>query len=109
MRPLVAGLAALVLASAPAHAQRRQITLEGSFVRGALGFARGVRPRLLAGVEVGFGIPELDRTFVPEQDALGGPDFNEILQVGTLVRQDGGGGTEPVHRAIHDRAVGSSL
>jgi hypothetical protein len=77
---------ALFVFAAPVLGQQRQFTVEGSFVRGALAYAREVRPRLLAGVEVGFGLPELDRTFVPEQDSLGGPDFDEYLHVSTLLR-----------------------
>ena len=86
MRPLSCAAALLLLCSSPALAQGHEATLEGSFVRGAVGYARDVRPDVMAGIEVGFGFPQLDRTLRPEQNDQGGPDFEEYLHVGLFVR-----------------------
>jgi hypothetical protein len=89
LRRIMLGLAAatsLLFFSGPVNAQQNEVALEASFVRGALSYAREVRPNLRAGIELGFGFPQLDRTFVPEQDSLGSPDFEEYLHVGAFLR-----------------------
>jgi hypothetical protein len=82
----LAALASLLFFSAPVSAQENEIALEASFIRGALSYARTVRPGLRAGIELGFGFPQLDITMVPEQDSLGGPDFEEYLHVAAFLR-----------------------
>ena len=63
-----------------------EVTVEGSFTRGAVGYARASSSRVFIGVEVGFGFPQLDRTLLPAQDTLGQPDFEEYLHVAPFVR-----------------------
>ena len=86
MRQLVCAAALLLLCTAPALAQRHEATLEGSFVRGAVGYAREVRPDVRAGIEIGFGFPQLDQTLRPEQDDQWGSNFEEYLHVALLLR-----------------------
>ena len=74
--------------------QRNEVTLEGSFTRGAAGYARARSAGLYIGLEIGFGFPQIDRTLVPEQDSLGSPDFEEYLHVGPFVRYKAGGNFE---------------
>lgn len=76
----------LVLSAAPTAAQRHSATIEGSFVRGAAGYARQVGERVHIGVELGFGFPQLDRTLAPAQDSTGEPDFAEYLHLALFVR-----------------------
>lgn len=71
----------------PARAQNREVTLEASVLRGALGYARHVSPTTLLGVELGLGFPQFDRTLEPPGDeATGTPDFEEFLHLAALVR-----------------------
>ncbi len=86
MKLAIFAFSLLLLSAQASFAQRNELTLEASFVRGALGYARAVRPGLRAGFELGFGFPQLDRTFVPEQDSLGSPDFEEYLHIGAFLR-----------------------
>ena len=79
-------LATLLLAAPLAAQQRNEVTIEGSFVRGAAGYARATSARVLVGIEVGFGFPQIDRTLAPEQDSVGSPDFEEYLHVAPFVR-----------------------
>ena len=79
-------LLALVWAGSAQAQQRNQTTVEASIMRGALGYARQVDARLYAGVEIGFGFPQLDRTLVPEQNESGEPDFREYLHLGVVLR-----------------------
>lgn len=86
-RPLVLAVAVIGLtAPADASAQRSQATLEASVIRGALGYAWRFADQAHIGVEVGFGFPQIDRTFVPAQDDTGGPDFEEYLHVALFAR-----------------------
>lgn len=75
-----------LLAAAPAAAQRHEVTLEASVIRGAVGYARQVAPRVLVGGEAGFGFPQIDRTLSPEVDDSGNPDFEEYLHLAGFVR-----------------------
>jgi hypothetical protein len=81
---------AIALASSlttPLLAQRNEVTLEASVVRGALGYARHASPKVLFGFEVGFGFPQFDRTLSPKQDPdTGSPDFEEYLHIAPFVR-----------------------
>ncbi len=86
-RSIICGwLLGLLLAVPLAAQQRNEVTLEGSLVRGALGYARASSARLLLGVEIGFGFPQIDRTLVPAQDTLGSPVFEEYLHVAPFIR-----------------------
>lgn len=78
--------AAMLTAAAPLSAQSNQVTIEASVIRGAIGYARAIGDRVHAGVELGFGFPQIDRTLIPEQDEFGGPDFEEYLHAALLVR-----------------------
>jgi hypothetical protein len=87
MRSTICGLLLGLVIATPLAAQRRnEVTLEGSFVRGALGYARASSAHLFIGLEIGFGFPQFDRTLVPEQDTLGSPDFEEYLHVAPFIR-----------------------
>lgn len=80
-------MAVVLLAVArPADAQRNQVTIDASVIRGTVGYARAIRPTTYAGVEIGFGFPQIDRTFHPSQDSMGSPDLEEYLHVGVFVR-----------------------
>lgn len=80
-------MAACMLAvGTPAAAQRNQVTIDASVIRGTVGYARAIKPKAYAGIEIGFGFPQIDRTFHPSQDATDGPDFEEYLHVGIFVR-----------------------
>ena len=74
-------LALLVFTTADLAAQRRQIFLEFNPVHGTIGYGWAVSPTRFAGVEVGFGFPQLDRTLVPSDD-----DFLDIAHVGAFLR-----------------------
>ena len=76
----------LAVTATPLAAQRNEVTIEGSIVRGAVGYARASSARLYLGIEAGFGFPQLDRTLVPEQDSVGSPDFEEYLHVAPFIR-----------------------
>jgi hypothetical protein len=79
-------LLALVVPAPLVAQQRHELTVEGSFVRGTLGYARARTDRIFIGVEAGFGFPQIDRTLVPAQDTLGSPDFEEYLHIAPFVR-----------------------
>jgi hypothetical protein len=83
-----AAIAALMLLpSTPVAAQRQEVTLEASVLRGAVGYARHTAPRTLIGIEIGFGFPQIDRTLTPRKDdETGEPDFEEYLHIGLFVR-----------------------
>ena len=86
-RSTIYGLVLALVVTAPLAAQQRhELTLEGSFVRGTLGYAWARTDRIFIGVEAGFGFPQIDRTLVPEQDSLGAPDFEEYLHIAPFVR-----------------------
>jgi hypothetical protein len=87
MKNLGISLLLTALAATPLAAQRNELTLEASFVRGTLGYARHTSPSVLFGIELGFGFPQLDRTLSPEQDPdTGSPDFEEYLHIAPFVR-----------------------
>lgn len=87
IRVMLASALALALAHTPVFAQRNEVTLEAAVVRGALGYARHTSARLLLGVEVGFGFPQIDITLAPEGDSIAGdPEFEEYLHVAVFAR-----------------------
>ena len=76
-----------LLSASPGLAQRsNQLTVEASVFRGALGYARQVAPALHAGVELGFGFPQIDRTLHPDSVGDLEPEFEEYLHVALLLR-----------------------
>lgn len=79
-------LTLLLLVSSPLPAQRNQVTVEASVLRGTLGYARRLAPSAYAGVEAGFGFPQLDRTLRPAESSEFDPDFQEYLHLGVFVR-----------------------
>jgi hypothetical protein len=76
----------LLAIATPAAAQRNQVTIDASVIRGTVGYARAIKPKTYAGIEIGFGFPQIDRTFSPSPDSTGSPDFEEYLHVGVFVR-----------------------
>ena len=86
IRSITRGFLLGIVFTTPLAAQRNEVTVEGSFTRGAVGYARASSAKLYIGVEVGFGFPQLDRTLVPEQDTLGQPDFEEYLHIAPFIR-----------------------
>jgi hypothetical protein len=63
-------LLALALMAAPARAQGRELALEANPFHGTISYGWSAGPDRFVGVEVGIGVPQLDRTFVPADDAL---------------------------------------
>ena len=70
----------------PLAAQRNEVTIEGSVVRGTVGYARAGSARIYLGIELGFGFPQIDRTLAPAPDSVGSPDFEEYLHVAPFIR-----------------------
>lgn len=71
----------LLLTTADLAAQRRQVFLEFNPVHGTIGYGWALSPTRFAGVEVGFGFPQLDRTLVPSDES-----FLDIAHVGAFLR-----------------------
>lgn len=87
MKKLGTSLLFVIAAATPLVAQRNEVALEASFVRGALGYARHQSPSVLLGIEIGFGFPQLDQTLSPAQGPNDeGPDFEEYLHIAPFVR-----------------------
>lgn len=89
MRRLLLTLVLLVpWPAAPAAAQRNQVTLDASILRGTAGYARQLEPKLYAGIEIGFGFPQIDRTLSPGSQARpdGSADFEEYLHIAPFLR-----------------------
>lgn len=74
-------LALLVLASADLAAQRRQLSLEFNPVHGTLGYGWALTPTRSAGLELGIGFPQLDRTLAPADES-----FLNVAHVGAFLR-----------------------
>lgn len=74
-------LALLVATGADLAAQRRQVFLEFNPVHGTIGYGWALSPTRFAGVEVGLGFPQLDRTLVPSDKS-----FLDIAHVGAFLR-----------------------
>jgi hypothetical protein len=88
-------LALLCVGAGEAGAQTRQLSLEANPIHGTLGYGRVRSPTLVAGVQIGFGFPQLDRTLVPDRD----DDFLDIAHIGLFVR------TQPSRRVALDGRV----
>ena len=87
IKNLSASLLFMIAAATPLAAQRNEVTLEASVVRGALGYARHQSSNVLLGIEIGFGFPQLDQTLSPDQGQNDeGPDFEEYLHIAPFVR-----------------------
>lgn len=88
MKWTLAIMAALIGLARPALAQEREVTIDLTFFRGVVGYAREFRPGTLAGGELGIGVPYIDLTLAPPGE--GGekkPDFGELLHAGVFVRR----------------------
>jgi hypothetical protein len=90
------GLALTASRAMPAAAQRNEVTVEASVLRGTVGYARALGPRTLLGGEVGFGFPQIDRTLSPATRADGSPDGRRIkvgarLTAGWIGESEAGG------------------
>jgi hypothetical protein len=81
---IVAGL--LLCCATAASAQQNQFTTQGSVFGATLGYARSIGDDLSAGLEIGAGLPQFDRTLRPEQDAEGNPDFEGLAHVAVFLR-----------------------
>lgn len=83
---LLTTAAALIVVS-PVSAQRNEMTLEASVFSGTFGYAWSSTPRVLVGIEAGFGIPQMNLTLHLQQNPVAGrPDFGELLHIGMLLR-----------------------
>lgn len=74
-------LALLALTGAELVAQRRQVVLQFNPVHGTLGYGWALTPTHFAGVEVGVGFPQLDRTISHPDES-----FMDVAHVGAFVR-----------------------
>ena len=80
-------LAMLMASATPLWGQGRELTVEASVLRGAVGYAWQTTPRLLWGIEAGFGFPQIDQTLTPgDPDDDGDPDFEEYLHAALFTR-----------------------
>jgi hypothetical protein len=82
--PLV--IATLMAWGSPLWGQGRELTVEASVLRGAVGYAWQTAPRLLWGIEAGFGFPQIDQTLTPVDPDDGDPDFEEYLHAALFTR-----------------------
>lgn len=83
----VIALLMLGLATAtPALGQRNELAVDASIFHVTAGYARVAGPRVLIGIEVGAGLPQINRTLTPATDQPGQPDFAEFLHVGAFAR-----------------------
>lgn len=80
-RILLLVLVLLTAAAADVRAQSRELSLEANPFHGTLGYGWVRSPTLTAGVQVGFGFPQFDRTLAPD-----GGSFMDIGHVGVFVR-----------------------
>ena len=79
--------AMLMAWAAPLWGQGREVTVEASVFRGAVGYGWQTSPRLLWGIEAGFGFPQIDQTLTPgDPDDDGDPDFEEYLHAALFAR-----------------------
>jgi hypothetical protein len=87
--PLSIAFAVLAIAASSAAAQR-QFSIEATPVHGSIGYGWAVSPTRFAGVEVGIGVPQIDRTLVPSRDVGGvedaGPSFTNFAHIGAFLR-----------------------
>lgn len=81
MRRMCGGVVALMLLAQPITAQRNQLSLEANPFRGTLGYARQSAAEWHAGVSIGFGFPQVDRTLAPADG-----DFLDLFHLSPFVR-----------------------
>jgi hypothetical protein len=90
LAPLAAAVAfAAVAVDADALvAQRHQLTLEATPVHGTIGFGWAVGAHRFAGIELGIGVPQIDRTLLPDEplDVDGKPTFLNLAHIGGFLR-----------------------
>lgn len=69
-------------------AQRHHLTLEATPVHGTLGFGWAVGAHRFAGIELGVGVPQIDRTLIPDDDRNvdGDPSFLNLAHLGGFLR-----------------------
>jgi hypothetical protein len=69
-------------------AQRHQLTLEATPVHGTVGFGWAVGAHHFAGIELGIGVPQIDRTLLPDGpvDVEGKPTFLNLAHIGGFLR-----------------------
>ena len=66
---------------------QNEVTLDAGIFNGSIGYARHTSDRVLLGLELGFGFPQIDRTLEPPtDDATGEPQFEEYLHVALFAR-----------------------
>jgi hypothetical protein len=76
------GVASLGTTPAVAHSQtRNELAIEATPFHGTLSYARGPKSDVRAGVEAGFGFPQVDVSLAPN-----GHSFTQILHVGVFAR-----------------------
>src|SRR6476646_6689474 len=79
---IISGLGLAALPSIPAGAQsRNHFAIEATPIHGTLSYARGPESDVRAGVEVGFGFPQIDLSLAPK-----GHEFTQIAHVGVFGR-----------------------
>jgi hypothetical protein len=77
----------LMLALPASLPAQNEITLDAGIFNGSVGYARHTSERVLLGVEIGFGFPQIDQTLEPPTDEeTGTPQFEEYLHVGLFAR-----------------------
>jgi hypothetical protein len=84
-------LAAPGLSAQERATARNEFTFDVTPIRGTMGYARALSPTRLAGLEVGFGAPQVDRTLHPPdgpdpETTTDDPDFEEFLHLGAFLR-----------------------
>lgn len=88
---LLAAAAAPGLSAQERPTPRSEFTLDVTPIRGTVGYARALSPTRLAGLEVGFGAPQVDRTLNPgdgpdPRTTQDDPDFEEYLHLAAFLR-----------------------
>lgn len=88
------GLLSLFPPEVPGQERPREpgeFTIEASPFRGSVGWARAVAPGRLLGLELGVGVPQVDRTLHPgkgrrSDTTVDDPAFEELLHLGAFLR-----------------------
>ena len=85
-RTLVPMFLLLLPLAGEAQVRDNQETIDASIIRGTVGYARALSPRVLAGIEIGFGFPQIDRTLSPGERDDGYPSFEEYGHIALFAR-----------------------